>query len=377
MNLPQINSHNGWSKLEEVWLGDVYPDNFFSHLPDEIEDVFCKINEITREDLSTISSKLQELQVDVVRPLYSNIDKHIGHDQQLIKPEITPRDHGVVYGNDFFNSDHWARTGVFDHALQRYAKDSDSHVNFFKNTWRYEHDPQLVQQLKDRLGLDELPPELVTALECINGANTVRYGNDIMLDYNADHPIFKDRFSNQSVEQHIKIVTPLLEKLLPQSNVHMVSNGGHVDGCFTVLKPGFLMTSVYFDDYETYFPGWECINVYAPEFKDYNLKNPFHQHNGRFWLEGTQFNKAFNKHVLQYATDWVGEPTETIFEVNSLIVDENNILILGENKKVFRRLEDIGFNVHSMPFRARTFWDGGLHCLTLDIRRRSKFESYV
>jgi len=27
------------------------------------------------------------------------------------------------------------------------------------------------------------------------------------------------------------------------------------------------------------------------------------------------------------------------------------------------------YPAHSLPFRTRTFWDGGLHCITLDIRR--------
>jgi hypothetical protein len=376
MNLPLINSHNGWDPLEEIWLGDIYPDSWYSHLPDEIEDTFCKINEITRKDLTIISNKLSSFGVEVVRPQYTDINKHV-YEDQLRKPEITPRDQGVVYGNELFNNDDWDRTGVFSHAITRYQSDPGSHINYYRNTWRFQHDSSLVEEIKSKLEVDFISKEIEVALSCIGGANTVRYGNDIMLDFNADHPIFKRIFSDQGIDKTIALIKPMLQKLFPHSNLHLVSNGGHVDGCFTTLKPGFLMTSVYFDDYETYFPGWECINVNSPEFADWNQKNPFHQVNDRFWLDETKFSKAFNDHVIKYASDWVGEPTETIFEVNSLIVDENNILILGENEKVFRRLEDIGFTVHSMPFRARTFWDGGLHCLTVDIRRRSKFESYV
>ena len=57
-------------------------------------------------------------------------------------------------------------------------------------------------------------------------------------------------------------------------------------------------------------------------------------------------------------------------EVNCLVIDEHNVLILGENEGVFRELERYGITAHSLPFRTRTFWDGGLHCLTLDIRRQ-------
>jgi hypothetical protein len=30
--LPTINNHNSWDTLEEVWLGDVYPAEWYDHL---------------------------------------------------------------------------------------------------------------------------------------------------------------------------------------------------------------------------------------------------------------------------------------------------------------------------------------------------------
>jgi hypothetical protein len=32
-------------------------------------------------------------------------------------------------------------------------------------------------------------------------------------------------------------------------------------------------------------------------------------------------------------------------------------------------LESIGITMHFFDFRTRSFWDGGWHCLTLDIQR--------
>jgi hypothetical protein len=29
-----------------------------------------------------------------------------------------------------------------------------------------------------------------------------------------------------------------------------------------------------------------------------------------------------------------------------------------------------------VPFRTRTFWDGGIHCITLDIRRKTTMQDY-
>jgi len=46
-NLPLINSHNSWSRLEEVWLGDVYPATWYDHLDSQVRDVFHQLTEIT------------------------------------------------------------------------------------------------------------------------------------------------------------------------------------------------------------------------------------------------------------------------------------------------------------------------------------------
>ena len=137
-----------------------------------------------------------------------------------------------------------------------------------------------------------------------------------------------------------------------------------------MLKPGLLLTSKYFSDYDRTFPGWECININQPEFAKHNRywrKGP--SGNGKWYLPGITESAKFNEHVIAHAKDWIGDYTETYFEVNCLVIDEHNVLMLGQNEGVFRELERHGITAHVLPFRTRTFWDGGLHCLTLDIRR--------
>ena len=43
----------------------------------------------------------------------------------------------------------------------------------------------------------------------------------------------------------------------------------------------------------------------------------------------------------------------------------------------FDSLEKHKINPHVSNFRHRFFWDGGIHCNTLDIRRRGKKERYL
>ena len=337
MNFPTINSHNGWDSLLEVWLGDVYPESWYSHLPAEIADNFSKITEITKQDLTVIHNKLADLGVCVRRPVYTNINDYIDPGlETLYKPEITPRDNAVVVGNCLVIPKNRYRQSqhAWGTVLAEYEKDTRSSI-------------------------------LYSEYPSLYGANTVRYGRDLLIDLMV-------HLNQENIENFKKFTA----QTFPEYRLHYVVNGGHMDGCFTALKPGQLMTTTYFKSYDTYFPNWEKMIIGKPEFHLADQKPRKITHNGKFRLPGVVFPDSFNKHVIELASDWVGNYTETYFEVNCLVVDPTNILVLGENELAFKKLEEMGFTVHSMPFRARTFWDGGLHCLTLDIRRASKIEDY-
>jgi len=334
MKLPRINSFTNWGQLEEVWLGDCYPAHFYDHLESEVRDVFYAITQKTQEDLAVIQRKLEEFGVQVRRPRYDCIEDFLmppGHPNsagQLRKPMITPRDHFLVFGNILYGSeyDHTAWRDV----IAEYAQDPGSRI---------------VKR-----------PDLAVAGH-INGANTVRVGRDFYLDTHWHNGDINVEYVQQTFKDY---------------RLHVLNNGGHVDGCFAIAKPGVLITSKYFDDYDRTFPEWHKINISEPEFYRHGhtsqRKGPIN--NGKWWLPGVSDSAKFNEHVIAHAQNWVGNYTETYFEVNCLVIDEKNILMLGENEAVFRELEQHGITAHSLPFRTRTFWDGGLHCITLDIRRQ-------
>jgi hypothetical protein len=320
--------------LEEVWLGDCYPAHFYDHLESEVRDIFYEITEKTQEDLTVIHRKLEEFGVQVRRPRYDRIEdfleppSHPNSAGQLRKPMITPRDHFLVFGNTLYGHP-WSHRPWAD-AIAEYSQDPASHIVEHSN---------------------------VLGITNICGANTVRAGRDLYLDtYDYQDVVFDTRY---------------LKDIFKDYRLHLLNNGGHIDACFAVLKPLVLLTNKYFSDYNRTFPGWECINITQPEFFKHNRywrKGP--SHNAKWYLPGIIESAKFNEHVIAHAKDWVGDYTETYFEVNCLVIDEHNVLILGENKGVFRKLKRHGITAHSLPFRTRTFWDGGLHCLTLDIRRQ-------
>ena len=329
---PVINSHNSWSQLEEVWLGDVYPSAWYEHLDPAVRDVFQRLTEITQQDLNSIHRTLEQLNVKVQRPIYKEIDTFVHSDGQLVKPSITPRDEFVVIGNTLYTppspQPQWA------HVLKEYRADSNSLVKPGQGPF-------------------------------ISGANVVRVGRDLIIDTGYAPEAY----------QNVKIDN----SEYPEYRIQVVNNGGHMDGCFAILKPGLLLANHYFDDYERTFPGWEIIMLDNPTYRAAQSLGNFQKYpvqNGKFWDTGVGTNYAFNEYVIQHALDWVGMYTETYFELNCLVINESNVVMLAENETLANDLARHGITVHWVPFRARSFWDGAMHCLTVDIRRQSTIEDF-
>ena len=310
-----INSSNSWSSLKEVWLGDTYPADWYDHLPTQVRDAFRTITEITKEDLDIIQTTIESFGVHVRRPTYNNIDSFLDtHTKQLLKPQIMPRDQFVTLGNKLIA--HKWHTKAWESVLEEYKLDTECSV-------------------------------ILTDNPSLRGSNVVRMNKDLIIDTEDSEQMNYDFLSDH--------------------NVTIVNNGGHIDGCFAILKPGLLIASNYFPSYDETFPGWTKIDLSSPEFKKHKKKITF---NGKWWLPDVNTNRSFGKHIKQHAVDWVGDYTETYFELNCLVIDEQNVIMLGGNKNLELQLAKHDIQVHWVPFRTRCFWDGGMHCLTVDIHRR-------
>lgn len=325
-DLPSINSHDSWSPLQEVWLGDVYPAHWYDHLESAVRDVFHELTAITQQDLDLIQRRLQDFGVTVRRPVYQNQDDFIDHSGMLVKPQICPRDHFVVIGNELIGQP--GQSTAWQTHIDRYLTDPGSRFS-------------------------------VTNQACINGANVVRAGLDIIID----RDVFAYEYRGE----------------WPSYRVRTVSNGGHMDGCFAILRPGLILANHYYQDYDTTFPGWQIIQLDDPTYHaapSLGYQQPYPVYNGKFWDTAVGTNRAFNQHIIDHALDWVGCYTETFFELNCLVIDPANVIMLAENETLARDLEQHGITAHWVPFRARSFWDGAMHCLTVDIRRHSAIVDY-
>ncbi len=327
---PRISSHTGFQPLKEAWLGDVYPEKFAQVIDPKYQDLFYKISDLTRHDLSKLEKKMQELGVVVRRPSFDCVDNFLDEEDNLIKPPVCPRDWALTLGNTLYiNPQYLNNITGFESTINLY----ESHL----------------QQVEI---LDRSKPDLMCY---IIFPSVVRVGKDLLID------LPKNNFVVQ--------LQPLFEKLAKHYRVHLSYTGDHSDAVFCPVKPGWIFSTHYRTHYDKTFPDWNVFFLYDTT----KVRN--NGHNGRWWLPNLHY-AHYNQAVFDVARHWIGDSRETVFEVNMLVVDEKNVICIAEDDLACKKLESLGITPHVINVSTRGFWDGGIHCLTLDIYREGDQVDY-
>ena len=161
---------------------------------------------------------------------------------------------------------------------------------------------------------------------------------------------------------------------------HEVLTDGHGDSVFAILKPGVILSSMHDTDinYSKDFPSWDIYRVRDASISAWNNVGNFRStFNGAWYVQGQTPTPEFSNFVDQYLNEWTGYISETVFDVNCLVLDEENVIFSAENKEVFKYCEKHKINPIVVPLRHQYFWDGGISCCTQDIRRSGGLESYL
>jgi hypothetical protein len=322
-----VNSWCGFhGALEEVWLGDCYPSNFYEHLAPEVRDNFQQITEWTKKDIGKIEKALISHGVTVRRPKLDNIDNFVDDTGRLLKPPVAPRDDTLVLGNRLWQLRNHYKVDPWQAALDEYAA-SGAEIHVEKDgPWA-----------------------------CLSPPCLVRMGRDIYVDY--------------KYHEHVwGMVTEPLVELAKDFRVHVSMLDGHSDCVFCPVEQGLIISTEYKKTYNKTYPDWEIYWLTNNPVRERIVRT-----SGGFFkwhapIPGAD-NKAFGNHIVNYAQDWIGQADETIFDVNLLKVNDNTLFSVGEDHELFEFLHKRGYNVEVFDFRCKTFWDSGMHCLTNDIRR--------
>ena len=338
-----VNSYTSWQPLEEVIVGRAYDPEYFDFIDDpKVRNQLQLILEETAEDLDNLQRTIESYGAVVHRPDLR--DKDSFQNAQIQEhgaplPPLTPRDWQITLGQKLLRV---LPIPELDTICERYK---GSLVNPHGSQWDS---------------------------DCIlNGASAsciVRVGRDIFFD--------NSEFLRPDQTQWI------IDNVLDQDyRIHEAVTDGHGDAVFAILKPGVILSSKHDInlDLGKDFPGWEVLKIWdssiwaameVGKFKEENF-------NGRWYVQGQTPTPEFANFVDTYLKRWTGFVSETVFDVNCLVLDEQHVIFSAYNRDVFEFCKRHRIEPIICELRHSYFWDGGISCCTQDIRRRGGLETYL
>ena len=334
------NIWNKWDKLETTLLGTCHPLEFWDNIKtDKIRDPLLRITEETLQELDYFKSVLKDFGCEVIQTptLYDDVENWM-EKKSLPRNSLQPRDAQLVMGEKLLFTQ--MDNPVIMKTLREYnSKDILLEPKFFQNHFTDKH------------------AEMFLAAPCMTVV-----GDKVFIDTMESTP-----------EGNL-----LVAKHFPEFEIVPVTIGGHNDSCFHTLKPGVILSLNDIQQYEETFPGWDVC--YLPnqswdkveEWSTIKSKT-----RGKWWVPGEEHNDELINFVDTWLSDWVGYVEETVFDVNVFVLDEHHVCVSNDkNETVNAFLKKHKMEPVHIPWRHRYFWDGGLHCITLDLKRQGKQRSY-
>jgi N-dimethylarginine dimethylaminohydrolase len=346
-----------WDPLKVMAVGVSYPPELYDYIKNErVRKVFYQIAEETEEDYQKLINLLHRFGVQTVRPdieCATAIAKNQAKNNRIINRPywMQPRDYSIMLGETFYCSvDDYANKPILSLIEQQGNKVISSIKLDAAMTSHIGKDLRLFNNVK------------------LNAAMTSRIGKDLIIGTHDPSEI---------IHESLKDLQKNMQNKLPDYRVTMIDTQGHTDGCFCPVVPGLILSVMGQDTYEETFPGWEVVYLQGESWgKMHKWQKLKLANKGKWWMPGEELNDDFTQYVEQWMNHWVGYVEESVFDVNMIVVDKQNVIVNGYNQKVFDALSKRGITPHICNFRHRYFWDGGLHCITSDLHREGVMEDY-
>ena len=330
---------NEWDPLKEVIVGKVYNPDDMNFIEDiDFRNNIQRILAESEEDFIILTQILQSYGVKVHRPDCKFTGK-------FLYPAVCPRDMHVVYGEQTF--------GTIGGDPNRYYESS------------YFEDIVLGLGLPfEKMPRPNLPDYYLPYREnkekiLYHAANILKCGDALLYtkpwNTQKDYPL-----TRQFGRGTYKGLQWLQDRI--DANWIEIEESGHADGKIALIKPGLLLC-------------WRLSDI-PKELEDWDSivvpKIPLPE---QFW-QGSLQPMRKNK-VNSWLNSWIGHVDETVFDINVISISPEVVLTNGYNKEVAAQLKRYGVEMVPFNFRNRFFWDGGLHCVTLDLVRDSNTEKII
>ena len=368
-------------------LGNNWGSEFFENIADDsIRSPMQRIANETLEELSYFEEVLKDFGCEVIRAKVDNkdrIENYSDVDNPVPRNALQPRDHQLISGNKLY-SNNYDNPGIMS-ALTEYSNDYEGLFIFDIHTSKLDRKrwnavagadwPSFDYFLENRHNVsnfeDTIWEEILTFGNSFEDWNVVRHlptsansfliGNDVYMSHAVDLPMSR------------------LQEIFPDTRINMLAHGHtHADGCFHPIKPGAILSLFDFQNYENTFPGWDVCYL---EGESWTKVRKFHhtkkQNFGNWWVPGEEDNDKFSKFVNGWLDNWVGYVEESVFDVNVLVLDEHHVCVSSlQNEQLNAFLKKHKMEAIHIPWKHRYFWDGGLHCITLDLVREGQKQDY-
>jgi glycine amidinotransferase len=348
--------------LEEVIVGDCYnPGELDWALPKDSLKHFNKILEETKEDLNNLSDFLKKSNIKVYRPnvkQHSRIYQMPNFSVEVPICPIVPRDQYLILGKKIIQT--------YTSYTDRYF-DSLSFNNIFLELFQQGYDwvsmpPPMLKDLNDNenwftnqnIYTEKLKDQILW-----HTATMFKAGDTLIV--NTRGP------GSQLGLQWIKNQLPDF-KIIENKNT-WTENYGHIDHGFILI-----------DDETVINAGDEWVPECLKSKKQINIKkflppfDSFEIYKNKFKEKDGQFSKSW---IEEYFNNWRGYDQKCCFDLNVLILDSKNVIFGREIPELFKFLKSYGIESYVIPQRHILFWEGGPHCLTLDVKRKGKKRTII
>jgi len=343
-----------YDPLESVIVGDTYdPDQVSQLLNHPNPSKFNRILEETKQDLDRLAQFLKQGNIEVMRPdVYQYYDpvNMPEFDVQFPIAPIVPRDALLVMGRTILQT-YTSYTDRYFDAISYYK----IFESMFQQGYRWISQPAPMLEnlnteddwfVNDRTYKDRLMDRVLW-----HTATMFKAGDAIIVNHEGPGSASGLEWCRRELPDYRFV----------HNTASRCKGFGHIDH-------GFIMI----DDDTVIHAGmeWvpECLHTKQlidvsdclPELKMDRFVQDYAEAKNRMDIDW----------VNKYLDNWRGYNQEVCFDLNVLIIDRHNIVFARHIPKLFAKLKSLHIDCHVVPQRHYLFWDGGIHCSTLDVKRK-------
>jgi len=380
----KLNSWDEIQPLEAVAVGSVYDPSFFDGVKNKkISSVLKKIVHETIEDIEYFKDQMKSHNIQVYHASpkelgykdsildYVDINGKIGYNSEhpeYVKKNLIPinplqiRDDSIIMGNKLLITDKTFEVEGYAKKFVEWFGEDQIDLTIFNGDLKFHRSEYNLESaaIDQGLPIDYYKQNHISTLAGFCSPNVTRVGKTCLVDL-----------------WQTPDAINFLQSNYPNFIYKDLCIGGHLDSIFSVIKEGVIIAAPWFKEYEYIFPGWKITYFEDPNWTHVDKWARLREKNrGSWWVPGEEDNDQFTYFVESYLNNWTGNCEETIFDVNCLVVDDQNVVVNSDNPDLIKLLESYKLNPIVCPLRNRFFWDGGWHCITLDLKRKGSQIDY-